>query len=79
MTAEGHKVASLHGAKDASERDAIIDAFRQGKDKVRVLTPFTIHLLTRSNPRITRTLGLDHDKRDSSRNRHSSSEHGSQL
>jgi ATP-dependent RNA helicase DDX19/DBP5 len=34
MTAEGHKVASLHGAKDASERDTIIDAFRQGKDKV---------------------------------------------
>jgi ATP-dependent RNA helicase DDX19/DBP5 len=36
MTTEGHKVASLHGAKDASERDAIIDAFRQGKDKVGV-------------------------------------------
>lgn len=36
MTAEGHKVASLHGAKDATERDSIIDAFRQGKDKVSV-------------------------------------------
>lgn len=35
MTAEGHKVASLHGAKDASERDAIIDRFREGKEKVR--------------------------------------------
>lgn len=34
MTAEGHKVASLHGAKDASERDAIIDGYREGKDKV---------------------------------------------
>lgn len=33
MTAEGHKVASLHGAKDAGERDAIIDGFRDGKDK----------------------------------------------
>lgn len=34
MTAEGHKVASLHGAKDAAERDAIIDGFREGKEKV---------------------------------------------
>ena len=34
MTAEGHKVASLHGAKDAAERDAIIDHFREGRDKV---------------------------------------------
>ncbi|EKM78069.1 hypothetical protein AGABI1DRAFT_107816 [Agaricus bisporus var. burnettii JB137-S8] len=38
MTAEGHKVASLHGAKDATERDSIIDAFRQGKDKVLITT-----------------------------------------
>jgi ATP-dependent RNA helicase DDX19/DBP5 len=38
MTAEGHKVASLHGAKDASERDAIIDRFREGKEKVRHFT-----------------------------------------
>ena len=30
MTAEGHKVASLHGAKDGSERDKIIDSFREG-------------------------------------------------
>jgi len=34
MTAEGHKVASLHGAKDAAERDTIIDSFREGRDKV---------------------------------------------
>ena len=34
MTAEGHKVASLHGAKDASERDLIIDNFREGREKV---------------------------------------------
>ncbi|RPD59603.1 DEAD-domain-containing protein [Lentinus tigrinus ALCF2SS1-6] len=38
MTAEGHKVASLHGAKDAQERDAIIDGFREGKDKVLITT-----------------------------------------
>ncbi|KAI0685960.1 P-loop containing nucleoside triphosphate hydrolase protein [Cytidiella melzeri] len=38
MTAEGHKVASLHGAKDASERDAIIDNFREGRDKVLITT-----------------------------------------
>jgi hypothetical protein len=34
MTTEGHKVASLHGAKDAAERDAIIDRFREGREKV---------------------------------------------
>ncbi|KAG6813969.1 RNA helicase required for poly(A+) mRNA export [Tricholoma furcatifolium] len=38
MTAENHKVASLHGAKDAAERDAIIDRFREGKDKVLITT-----------------------------------------
>ncbi|KAJ7592933.1 DEAD-domain-containing protein [Mycena floridula] len=38
MTAEGHKVASLHGAKDAAERDAIIDGFRDGKEKVLITT-----------------------------------------
>ncbi len=38
MSAEGHKVASLHGAKDAQERDAIIDGFREGKEKVLITT-----------------------------------------
>ncbi|TFY71679.1 hypothetical protein EVG20_g1335 [Dentipellis fragilis] len=38
MTAEGHKVASLHGAKDAHERDTIIDRFREGKEKVLITT-----------------------------------------
>ena len=38
MTAEGHKVASLHGAKDSSDRDAIIDNFREGKEKVLITT-----------------------------------------
>lgn len=38
MTAEGHKVASLHGAKDPAERDAIIDNFRDGKEKVLITT-----------------------------------------
>lgn len=38
MSAEGHKVASLHGAKDASERDAIIDSFREGREKVLITT-----------------------------------------
>jgi ATP-dependent RNA helicase DDX19/DBP5 len=40
MTAEGHKVASLHGAKDAAERDAIIDNFREGRDKVCCPVPY---------------------------------------
>jgi ATP-dependent RNA helicase DDX19/DBP5 len=38
MTAEGHKVASLHGAKDAQERDSIIDNFREGREKVLITT-----------------------------------------
>ncbi len=38
MTTEGHKVASLHGAKDANERDAIIDSFREGREKVLITT-----------------------------------------
>ncbi|KAL0953238.1 hypothetical protein HGRIS_004491 [Hohenbuehelia grisea] len=38
MTAEGHKVASLHGAKDAAERDSIIDSFREGREKVLITT-----------------------------------------
>jgi ATP-dependent RNA helicase DDX19/DBP5 len=38
MTAEGHKVASLHGAKDVEERDVIIDNFREGREKVLITT-----------------------------------------
>ena len=38
MSAEGHQVSSLHGAKDATERDATIDDFRDGKSKVLITT-----------------------------------------
>ena len=38
MTEQGHKVASLHGAKDAAERDSIIDNFREGREKVLITT-----------------------------------------
>ncbi|KAG8905943.1 RNA helicase required for poly(A+) mRNA export [Tulasnella sp. 403] len=38
MTEEGHQVVSLHGAKDATERDTIIDSFRDGKYKVLITT-----------------------------------------
>ncbi|KAJ7502467.1 P-loop containing nucleoside triphosphate hydrolase protein [Mycena galericulata] len=38
MTAEGHRIASLHGAKDPAERDAIIDNFRDGREKVLITT-----------------------------------------
>ncbi|EIN10050.1 DEAD-domain-containing protein [Punctularia strigosozonata HHB-11173 SS5] len=38
MSSEGHKVASLHGAKDTSERDSIIDRFREGLEKVLITT-----------------------------------------
>ncbi|ELU40107.1 ATP-dependent RNA helicase DBP5 [Rhizoctonia solani AG-1 IA] len=38
MSAEGHQVSSLHGAKDAAERDTTIDDFRDGKSKVLITT-----------------------------------------
>ncbi|KAI0033536.1 DEAD-domain-containing protein [Vararia minispora EC-137] len=38
MIADGHRVASLHGAKEASDRDHIIDGFRDGKEKVLITT-----------------------------------------
>ncbi|GAK66068.1 ATP-dependent RNA helicase DBP5 [Moesziomyces antarcticus] len=38
MTAEGHKVDSLHGKLDTQERDRTIDAFRDGKSKVLIST-----------------------------------------
>lgn len=45
MTAEGHHVASLHGAKDATERDQIIDRFREGKEKVCSASFFSTKLI----------------------------------
>lgn len=38
MTSEGHKVASLHGSKEATDRDSVIDRFRDGQDKVLITT-----------------------------------------
>lgn len=38
MTAEGHRVASLHGAKEGAERDRIMDSFREGHEKVLITT-----------------------------------------
>lgn len=38
MTAEGHKVVSLTGAYEGAQRDAIMDAFTQGKAKVLITT-----------------------------------------
>lgn len=38
MTAEGHKVAALHGAFDGADRDRIIDTFRNGQAKVLITT-----------------------------------------
>jgi len=38
MVREGHKVASLTGAFEGSARDAIIDAFREGRAKVLITT-----------------------------------------
>ncbi len=63
-------MASLHGAKDAAERDAIIDGFRAGKDKVShnsVLISFTHSM----------SLGSNHDECHCPGHRHHASEHGS--
>lgn len=38
MTAEGHTVASLTGGIEGSQRDAVIDAFRNGEAKVLITT-----------------------------------------
>lgn len=38
MTAEGHKIDSLHGKLDVKERDQTIDNFRSGKAKVLIST-----------------------------------------
>ncbi|KAF7713760.1 Uncharacterized protein PECH_008196 [Penicillium ucsense] len=38
MTAEGHTVASLTGAIEGAQRDAVIDAFRSGQAKVLITT-----------------------------------------
>ncbi|EJU05033.1 P-loop containing nucleoside triphosphate hydrolase protein [Dacryopinax primogenitus] len=38
MRDDYHKVAALHGAKDAAARDALIDSFRDGKTKVLITT-----------------------------------------
>ncbi|WVQ66693.1 uncharacterized protein L199_004882 [Kwoniella botswanensis] len=38
LTSEGHSVASLHGDKQSTERDDILDGFRNGKTKVLITT-----------------------------------------
>ncbi len=38
MSAEGHKVVSLHGKLETAERDAVMESFRDGKTKVLITT-----------------------------------------
>lgn len=38
MTKQGHKIASLHGVKDAAEHDYIIDNFQEGCEMVLIMT-----------------------------------------
>lgn len=38
MTAEGHKVVSLHGKLETAERDEVMTSFRDGKTKVLITT-----------------------------------------
>lgn len=38
MSAEGHKVVSLHGKLETFERDAVMEGFRDGKTKVLITT-----------------------------------------
>lgn len=73
MSAEGHKVASLHGAKDAGERDAIIDRFREGREKV------DLTFILKMARNILIGTGPYHYKRYRSGYRYSSSKYGGQL
>jgi len=38
LTKEGHKVVAVHGAFEGSERDSILEDFRQGRAKVLITT-----------------------------------------
>ena len=38
MTAEGHKVVSLHGQQEPEERDRVMNDFKTGKSKVLIST-----------------------------------------
>jgi ATP-dependent RNA helicase DDX19/DBP5 len=38
MTEDGHIVTVLHGAREGTERDAVMDGFRSGKSKVLITT-----------------------------------------
>ncbi|KAG0130054.1 P-loop containing nucleoside triphosphate hydrolase protein [Tuber indicum] len=38
MEADGHKVATLHGAEEGPDRDKVVNAFRSGKAKVLITT-----------------------------------------
>ncbi|KAM0755475.1 DEAD-domain-containing protein [Meredithblackwellia eburnea MCA 4105] len=38
MSAEGHKVVSLHGKLETAERDQVMESFREGKTKVLITT-----------------------------------------
>jgi ATP-dependent RNA helicase DDX19/DBP5 len=38
MTAEGHKVVSLHGKQEPAERDQVMNDFKTGKSKVLIST-----------------------------------------
>lgn len=38
MSDEGHKVVSLHGKLETTERDAVMEGFRDGKTKVLITT-----------------------------------------
>ncbi|KAI9643846.1 RNA helicase required for poly(A+) mRNA export [Ciborinia camelliae] len=38
LTEEGHKVVAIHGAFEGSERDTVLEEFRQGKAKVLITT-----------------------------------------
>lgn len=38
MNEEGHKVVQLTGAFEGSQRDSVIDSFREGKAKVLIAT-----------------------------------------
>jgi len=57
MTADGHAVASLHGAYDGASRDKVIDDFRFGRAKVLITT----NVLARGIDVATTSLVINYD------------------
>lgn len=76
MTAEGHKIVSLHGQQTVEERDDVMTRFRKGEFKVSLSPfkskPYGAHILPWY-------LGVDRDERYCSWYRRDVREYGREL